>query len=145
MLRAASIERSEADLIASGTLTMFSRPWRSPYRGRLAIHAKSAPDTPAAIVAVATLVDVIEFGVVLWALDERLEGRRVVNKNLSTLPISERDKLLAVEGTIGRWLYVLGDVAAVNPQVECTGKGGGIWTVPDPVEQACGPLASNVG
>lgn len=111
MLRAVSLPKPEADLIASGKLAVFTRPWRTPYRGKLAIHVpddEAYGDQRRCIVAIADLDDVRE-----------VEARG----GLTSL-------LVATEPEIGRWLYVLGNVEPVDPPVPCTGRGSGAWRVP---------------
>lgn len=126
MLRAVSLHQPEADLVASGKLTVFTKRWRTPMRGRIGVHAADTPGSglaTQAIVAVATLAEVVEFS----------EAR---------VPRRERARLAEVEGTPRRWLYVLADVERVEP-VECRGSGSGAWTVPEDVEAALYPSSTN--
>jgi hypothetical protein len=121
MMRAVSLRQPEADLIAQGKLRLFTRSWKTPYRGPLAIHAVDADfgQRPRrAIVGVGTLLDVIN-------LDD-IAGRATSR---------QQAKLVEVEGAdLAQWAYLLGDHRRVNPAVPCTGRGSGAWTVPDDIE-----------
>lgn len=115
---------------------MFTKPWRTPYRGLVAVHSPDAPagDWPLrSIVAVAGLAVVVAFDDVTW---KRAPGPvEVLGRNrVGPLAVAERTAMRRLEGDPDRWLYVLTDVRRLDRPVECTGRGSGAWTVPAAVE-----------
>lgn len=136
MIRAVSLQQPLADAVAAGDVSVFTKSWRTPYRGLLAIHAPDTLDDSRpgrAIVAVAGLVAVVPFEDVRWKRDPG--PVEVLGRNkIGPLAVAERSALRRLEGDPERWLYVLADVRSLPEPVACTGRGSGAWTVPSAVE-----------
>lgn len=132
MIRAISLQQPLADAVAAGEVSMFTKPWRTPYRGLIAVHAPDAPtgDRPRrAIVAVAGLAVVAAFDDVTWKRDPDPFEVLGLNK-VGPLAVADRTALWRLEGAPERWLYVLTDVRRLDRPVECTGRGSGAWALP---------------
>lgn len=124
-MRAISFDADRAELIANGVTKLFTRRYRTPYRGMLAIHEKGRR-----IIAVAQLVDVLDSHHPDW---QRLAGDHVTVEHLTTMQ--------AHEPAMERWVHVLADIRRVDP-VECVGKGGGAWEVPAALADVLRPRAT---
>jgi len=142
MLRAVSLPVEQAELVSTDELAVFTRPWRTPYKGDVAIHSvcsyehKTDQQDCRVIVAVASLLGIVEYENVTWD-DDRVDATPwVVNKASACLPVSQKHLLDSVEAAPGRWLFILGDIKPVR--VPHVGKSGaGLWAVNPEQEAAC--------
>lgn len=126
-VKALTIQQPYASLIADGEKWVENRTWTNIYRGQLMIHAgkKSRYITPkqlvnyttGAILAVATLVDILHINTI-----------RRLAKNEPDLEFDGffiRD-IVEHEHTEGPYCWLLKDVEKIEP-VECFGKQS-LWT-----------------
>lgn len=144
MLRAVSLPRPHANLISHDQLAIFTRPWRSPYNGTLAVHAvcpgRNIPISQMKgcrlIVATAPLVGLVEYSNVTWDDDDVEATTWKIDVDHASLPKSQRELLLTVQPEPERWLYILGDIT--RTRVGCGGRSGaGLWVVPPELEELC--------
>lgn len=137
MLRAVSLPFDQAQLISTDELAVFTRPWRTPYKGVVAIHSVCAVEGQGhdwsdcrVIVAVAPLLGIVEYTNVTWDDDTVDATEWAVSKTAASLPVSQKHLLDSIEPTPGRWLFILGQITPVR--VPHVGKSGaGLWAVND--------------